>query len=39
MVGKPELIKDLCNQMSEFQVSPFIAEVFEILNGGGLLFT
>jgi cytochrome P450 len=34
-----ELIKDLYNQLHKLPKSPYISEGFQLLNGGGLLFS
>jgi cytochrome P450 len=39
MIGKTSLIKDALNQMNKLQKNPFISEIFQNLNGGGIAFT
>jgi len=33
------ILKDVFNQFNKFPKNPFITEVFQLLNGGGLVFS
>jgi hypothetical protein len=34
-----ELLKDTYNQLNKLPKNPFIVEVFQLLNGGGMIFS
>jgi hypothetical protein len=37
--GNPELIKDFFAQLSKFPKNSFFSESFQLLNGGGVVFS
>ncbi len=34
-----DILKDVFNQFNKLPKNPFIAEAFQLLNGGGIVFT
>lgn len=39
VIANEELLKDFFNQSSKFPKSPFFTESFQLLNGGGVVFS
>jgi hypothetical protein len=38
IVVKPEFLKEFFRQLPKLNKNPFIADVFNLMNGGGILF-